>query len=116
VFLAVGHGEAGDVERLSIDVAGNGAVFIDGTREENAEGGRRESRGRESVLFEVLPRALGIVVMSVDAGEIGDGNGDGSRSGGIGNTRGCDGVGALIVPEEELPPLLPSTDQVTPRF
>jgi len=39
VFLAVGHGEVGNIERLSVDVARNGAVFVDGAGEQEAKGG-----------------------------------------------------------------------------
>ena len=84
VFLAVGHGEIGDVERPSVNEAGNGAVFVDGAREEKSKGGRRESRGRERVLFEVLASTLRIVVRGICAGKIGDGDGGGGEKSGIG--------------------------------
>jgi len=51
VLIAVGHGDVGDVERLGIGVAGDGAAFIDGTGEEQTEGRGAESGGRESVFL-----------------------------------------------------------------
>ncbi len=94
MFFVVGHGEVGDVERLRIDVAGNGAIFVDGAGEKNTKGGGTESGGRESIFFEILTGALRIVVMSEDAGEIGNGDGDGSGLSGVGNAGGGDGVRA----------------------
>ena len=94
VFIAIGHGEAGDVERLCVDIAWNGAILVDGAGEESTKGGRRKGRGRESIFFEILAGTLRIVVMGEDAWEIGDGDGDGSGNVGIGNTGGGDGMGA----------------------